>query len=219
MRRGPLTATASSKHLSTTAYRVKHTFCFCPSSGLPGMPQDTDCVQSVGCCTHEEAIHGPPLVQWIRFTRNPQHAKLLMLWHTFCLCVDTAVCAVVFVYGWFLSMVAWPFIIPAIGYTVGDVGTLVAYLAVGPLRVNTSPLWQPIGPAMALQSTFFSLAPVFLHTAKVCSHCVNAHAVVLRTDPAALCDLPQASSPGCFLCTAVSSIISDDVAHVPVHVA
>ena len=83
------------------------------------------------------------------------------------LCVDTSTGAVVFIYGWIRSTIAWPFIIPSIGYTVADVGTLVAYLVFGPLRVNTSPLWQPVGPVQGLQSLACALLSAFMPIAKV----------------------------------------------------
>lgn len=131
-------------------------------------------------CTHEEALDGPRIVQWSRFVRNPGHATALFGWHTFCLCADTATAAVVFVYGWIQSMVPWPFIIPAVGYTMINVGTVVVYIAFGPLRVNTSPMWQPVGPIQAIQSLTISLVTVFLPIAKVRAPVSFQHGLIVE---------------------------------------
>lgn len=99
--------------------------------------------------------------QWCNFCRS---GKAMFVWHTLCFLVDTCAGAAVFVYGWYISLVPWPFILPAVGYCVLNIACMVTYLACGP--VNSAPVALRVGPLQALQQIYYTLATVLLPTSQ-----------------------------------------------------
>lgn len=103
--------------------------------------------------------------QWNRITWN---GNAMFPWHTLCLVVDLLAMAFLFVYGWLRSSAPWPFIIPAVGYVVNDVGFVAVFVALGPVPVISS-TWQAIvGQLQGMQQVFCTLAAVLLPVQQVC---------------------------------------------------
>ena len=114
------------------------------------------------------------LDQWSLFAVDDRHARPLHVWHTFCFCLNTAMAAVVSVYGWSISDIPWPYVIPACTLTVHNTLTVAAYLTFGPARAHSLSLWQLVGPIAGPQLMYVTLMPIFSSISKVCSTLVHS---------------------------------------------
>lgn len=114
--------------------------------------------QSRGFCSYRAE-------QWNQVARD---GNVMFPWHTFCLVVDLVTAAVLFVYGWIRSSAPWPYLIPAVGYVVVDMGLVAVFVALGPLPVMSSPVHKVLGPIQGSQQVFCTLVAVFVPLQQVC---------------------------------------------------
>ena len=113
------------------------------------------------------AEHSSVIEQWCCLAVDGEHARALQVWHTCCFSMNTSMVAIVSVYGWSISEIWWPFIIPACSLTLLNTVVIACYLILGPVRAHSSRLWQLVGPIAAPQLMYITLMPIFSAVSKV----------------------------------------------------